>query len=280
MHTFKRLLPLLATLYTYPGHASPWPWAAGMTVQCNNGAPNCNTELTYSWSGVTMVDAPDNTPSSYRSTEVRIYGIHCSRGSVAGEFGYCVFTSPASEYGHAPALTGPCSTTTPDGWELTPGSTCELQTGPVPSRHTGAYIGAECAVYAKGPTGVVSSVSTPWGSLSAEQVANSYSAYCSKPPLPNQECRISLPADGVIDHGIMPPNGSGTRIIRADVTCGDDALVSVMGGGVVELGPGVTSRVSAGPVMAGSSDIMSVLTLTDAEPGPHSGILIVTVSPR
>lgn len=280
MHHPLRLLPLLATLFVANSPAGPWPWAAGMTVVCPQGASNCNRLPIYSWSGVTMVDAPDNHPSSYQSTKVRIFGVHCQTGAAAGDFDGCWFTSPSSIYGHAPALTGLCETTTAAGWELSTGSTCDLQTGPVQSLHAGAFIGAECAVYGKGPEGVVYSVSTPWGSVTPDQVANLYSTYCTKPPLPNQECRISLPDDGVIDHGIMPPNGSDTRTIRADITCGDNALVSVMGGGGVDLGPGVTSRVSAGPVMAGSSDIMSVLTLTDAEPGPHSGVLIVTVSPR
>lgn len=262
-------------------HSALWPWADGMRAACKNGASNCFNPVSYSWSGVLMVDAPDNRPPLTPSTDVKLYGVHCGAGSRPGEFRNCNFSYPASDWGHAPALTGTCSTVTETGWELTAQSTCSIQTGWFDPLHSGAYLGAECAVFAKGPTGVTSgAVSTPWGAVTAEQVANSYSVYCSKAPPPLQECRINMPNDGVIDHGSMPPSGTDTRQISADVACGDDAIISVMGGGVVDLGGGVTSLVSASSVVGGSANIVSVLTLTNAEPGPRSGVLVVTVSPR
>ncbi len=264
-----------------PAHSALWPWADGMRAMCKNGASNCSSGIDYYWAGVIMVDAPDNRPPLTPSTDVRLYGIHCSQGSRSGEFRDCNFSYPASTYGHAPALTGPCSTVTGTGWELTAQSTCSIKTGWFNSGHSGSSLGAECAIFAKGPTGVITgAVSTPWGAVTPEQVANSYSTYCSKAPMPLQECRIFMPDDGVIDHGTMPPSGTDTRQIIADVACGDDVIISVMGGGVVDLGGGVTSQVSASSVVGGLAKIVSVLTLTNAEPGPRSGVLVVTVSPR
>ena len=269
---------LIAT--TLPTHASPWPWADGMTIVCNDGSSNCFNNLTYSWTGVKMVDAPSNVHSPYSTTSVYLYGVHCDRGARPGEFSHCVFTEP-NVGNHAPALLGVCETTTPNGWELTPSSTCSIRTGPFAAGHAGAYIGAECALFAKGPrTGNPRSVSTPWGDVIAETVANTYSTYCSKAPPPNQECHITLPNDGVINHGTLPPTGSDTRQIRADVACGDNAIISIAGGGELDLGDGVRSRVSVSPVVGGSANIVSVLTLTNAKPGPRSGVLVVNVSPQ
>lgn len=281
---------MIRTLYLYaiimafaplcsPALAAKWPWADGMTARCPSGAANCNSNPVYSWSGVLMVDAPEGLPSN-KGTRVLIYGVHCSSGNRPGNFTGCNFSNPASQYGHAPAQVGKCETKTASSWELTDDSICGLRPGEVQSLHIGAYLGAECAIFAKGNTGVQTVVSTPWGDVTAEQVANTYSAYCTKAPPPQQECRIDLPDGGVIDHGTMPPTGTDTHKITATLECGGDEVLTVMGNGEVDLGKGVKSRVSAGGVSHGTADIVSNLTLFNAEPGPHSGVLVVTVSPR
>lgn len=282
---------MIRTLYLYaiilacaslcsPALAVKWPWADGMTARCLNGAANCDRHVEYSWSGVIMVDAPEGA-SNDKTTQVHLYGVHCDKGDRPGNFRDCTFSYPALKYGHAPAQVGKCETKTASSWELTDDSICELQPGPVDPLHVGAFLGAECAVFAKGASGLVtSSVSTPWGNVTAEQVANMYSTYCRKAPPSQQECRIDLPDGGVIDHGTMPPTGTDTRKITATIECGGDEVLIVMGNGEVDLGRGIKSRLSAGRVTHGTADIVSVLTLVNAEPGPHSGVLVATVSPR
>lgn len=238
------------------------------------GKYECSASVQYSADGVVMVDITPVAPPVGYERKLVAYGIHCANGDGPSrqEFTGCSFSMAQ----HAPGLAGECSLAGVYSWELTPRSTCSIF--PNWGNHTGAGVGGECVLFAQkgqdvgGPT-----LHTIYGTVNANVLANSGDSFCQKPLPPSVECSLDLPA--VIDHGSVSTSAVSTASIEGRVACGSRPVVSIVGGGQLDMGPGLSSSLSPTMVGDGVLRITSSLRAVNADPGAHQASAIVRVSP-
>jgi hypothetical protein len=163
-------------------------------------------------------------------------------------------------------------------WVFNSSSKCAIAAGDFGS-HGGSGVGGECILFGLGSGIPPLKIYTPYGELTADVVANSGNTYCVKPLPPTTVCDISLPSDGIIDHGTMEPNSIDVRKIYADVDCGVNPQMTTLLGNDVTLGPGVSTKLSFDPVKRGVYAVTSTMKTTNATPDSYQATAIIAVSP-
>ncbi|MDT3253743.1 hypothetical protein QZQ97_22785 [Serratia sp. root2] len=118
---------------------------------------------------------------------------------------------------------------------------------------------------------------TIYGTLTPDMIANAGNTFCQKPPPPGQTCAITVPS--VIDHELIKTTDHSVVAIDGTVNCGAAPLLEIIGGGKINLAPGLYTLIT--PEMIGEDRIRltSTLTAIKAEPGDYAGIAIVIASP-
>lgn len=218
------------------------------------------------------IGTPVGPPPSTGRLSIAAVGVHCTSGGNGQPFTGCGWTGEG-DISHAPT-TSNCTLSSTTGWDLTANSTCNISS--TWGAHGGAGPGGECVMFGQQINS--RSLSTPWGVLDPEVVANSGNRFCIKPLPPATVCSVILPT--VIDHGILQPGTAAVKSIDGVVDCGLDPVVSVVGLTEVTMGPGVVTNIT--PVMVSSTAmrIQSALTVApSALAGEYSASVIVAVSP-
>lgn len=237
----------------------------------------CSTSVFYSADGTTLVDIePQSNPNFNLGTTLRAYAVHCNAGTTHPSdqrrpFSGCQFRSDF----HSPQLSN-CHLKSQYTWDLTPDSTCGITTtwGP----HDGAGPGGECVVFAQSTADLVTGgLRTIYGLVTAEQVANSGTSICQKPLPPSVTCDVLLPA--TIDHGTVGPDSSSSISVSGQVSCGDNPRIGFLGGGRLNLAPGVTTVLTARSIGPDQIQITSDLVTQGGATGDHSASTVIIVSP-
>lgn len=280
---YKLLCCLVCLFLCASADAVKWPTVEGLRItRCQSGnwqgtVGHCSQEVYYQASGTTvMVDAPNRSDSGLDKKEVELFGIHCYN-SLNGRFYSCNWNR---DYVHTPLsmIGSKCETTSGGSWVLTSASTCRYNSrefGP----HYGAGPGGECMMFGKSYSAEPTTISTPWGDLSAETVANSGSAYCIKPVVPSVKCEISVPGDGVLHHTKITPSQSDVLTLSGELNCGGKPKVTIVGGGNLILGKGVTVDLSVSEIQATRFTLTSSLRTNNAEPGEYRTAVVLVASP-
>lgn len=236
----------------------------------------------YQTSGSMMVSAPERSdPGLFKTVDVVPWGIHCNEGDKPSNFNHCSWSRPSND--HSPKRIGYCETIRIGSWILTDRSTCTVSTS-VFGPHNGAGPGAECVVFGKGPenesTLSTNVISTPWGDLSALQVATSGNSYCTKPAPPKTVCSVMIANDGVINHGTVAPTSTSIQTLAGNIDCGGTPSLHIIGGEQVDLGGGVKATLSLQDVSSSGFTLHSVVRAVNAIPGPHKAAALLVVSPQ
>lgn len=252
-------------------------------TSCKRGAipggpiMECAGDVLYGADGTTLVDiVPLGNPNRFLGTTLRAYAVHCSEGTThpsdtRRSFTRCNFRSDF----HAPQLSN-CHLVSEWGWDLTPDSTCSLTTNWGP--HDGAGPGGECVVFVQSTSDLVTgTLYTIYGIVTAEQIANSGSLFCQKPLPPSVTCDVLLPA--TIDHGTVGPDSSSSISVSGQVSCGDNPSIGILGGGRLNLAPGVTTVLTARSIGPDQIQITSDLVTQGGAIGDHSASTVIIVSP-
>lgn len=276
---YKYCLLIVISVYVPYTGATPWPYINNpRIISCTpNSVDPCGL-VEYASDGVVFADiSPVGKPDPLGSLEIQAHGLHCDLGSsVTGvPFSSCVWVKGRANSRHRPTMVGKCRLANRDSWELTPDSTCYI--GPWEA-HNGAGPGGECVIFTQMTAkSTLTALLTPYGVLDPVTVANSGNRFCQKALPPAVRCDLEMPDS--IDHGSLPTTGTGSVTVFGSVNCGNGPVVAIVGGGEIELGDGVKSRISASTVSANSVSLTSDLTVTDAAPGEYRGVIIVRVSP-
>lgn len=291
----KRFLLLLIVLTGWVGinaaQASPWPRYSFRISICLNPGSGC-TQVQYQNPEVSWQNIPETLKSAVSTTQLTMFGIHCGYGG-KGNFVGCVFypttADNTSDNGkHAPGLVNEtlCQTTKADNWVLANQRACEPKS-PWFGYHGGAKPGAECALLGKNiggypsSTSPVDSIDTPFGILSASQVANSGNAYCNKADtVPPEPCDITIQNGGLLDHGVQAPTSTSERTLDVTIACGANPNIKILEP-IINLNDNrIQSKLTL--TRNGSSSaylLKSVLTSTNAAAGSYSGSTVVIVAP-
>lgn len=252
-----------------------WPILTSLEIsRCSDQACTSGVYYKPGPSGLSFV--PEQIPAYGVSLNVVPYGIHCSVGTAQGKFSSCVWFI---EQGHAPKLTGFCQRLKVDSWSLNADSTCTVAQSEY-GAHIGAGPGAECVVFGLSGRSGTGAIITPWGELSASEVANSGDRYCLKPLPPSARCELSLSDDGVIDHSEVAPNAVDSRTTTLFTNCGASPKVYLGGGNKITLGTGVTADITAFSPNKDATYIISKLRTVNAKPGVYRATFVVIVSPN
>lgn len=258
--------------------ASPWPYYSFEIIGCI-GNQDCTSFVSYGNAKTYWRDIPDTLKSTELMTRLTLLGVHCSKGDKPGEFSACEWGTT----GHAPLLVNRanCKTTEDDNWILASPEACEVLPN-ISGTHSGSGPGAECAVLAKTsvPTSQHNSgaVDTPFGLLTAKQVANSRDLYCIKAQKPSLDCNINIPNGGILDHGTQAPNSTSERTLDVEIDCGDDPVITMTDDTVPMDNNRIQSKLSLTP--NGPRYLLkSVLTAINATAGNHTGSSVIVVSP-
>lgn len=272
-------LIILLGVFATESNATPWPYVNNPRITaCGNSVTEgaCAQRVEYASDGVIFYDiVPSVPPAQNLGTRIGAFGMHCATGSsLEGRpFAGCFWVRPHTR--HNPVMVGKCELKNRDSWELTADSTCTTGAW---GRHSGAGPGGECVIFAQdGPASGVTTLYTPFGVLDADTVANSGNRFCQKALPPGVTCDLIMPES--IDHGSMPTRGNGSVTVRGSVDCGTNPVVTIVGGGEVDVGVGVKSRISTRLLSDTTVALTSDLTVTDAAPGEYRGAFVVRVSP-
>lgn len=270
------LLALILLVVSLPGVGVLHPVIDNPRIEsCGNWI--CQRTVAYQADGSSFIDiVPLGNPDPNGTTVLRAIGVHCGEGAsyppaFVSRFAFCDFR--VNE--HAPLVTN-CNLVSTDGWELTPDSTCGITTSW--GAHTGAGPGGECIFFVQsGPSSVTGPLHTIYGVVTAADVANSGNAFCQKPLPPDVTCDVLLPA--TIDHGTVGPDSSSSISISGQVSCGDNPVITVSGGGRLDLAPGVTTVITARSIGPDQIQITSDLVTLGGATGDHSASTVIIVSP-
>lgn len=280
-----RLLLALLIATTPPTiTAAQWPVLnSPRMVSCgDSGGANspCDIGQTYENNGVIFIDVGRGvgTPSSGPnvSTGVRPAGVRCAGGNAMT--GRLPFTSCFFRYENynRPQPTGKCELKNMDSWELTADSTCDVVRAW--GGQQGAGPGAECIVFTNTTNSSQrSAVNTPWGVLSAEQVANSGGQYCNKSLPPNVTCELRLPS--LIDHGDVRVGELSKREDEGSIECGSSPKIDLLVNGDRDSG-GVRITATASVINKTTVRITSEISVgSNAVTGVHSATYVFVASP-
>ncbi|CAI1835388.1 Uncharacterised protein [Serratia fonticola] len=280
----KPLVPLcfITLLVATGSHAVLHPGLVSPKISsCKRGGQGaCSDEVWYTAAGTQLVDIAEvGKPHPDGGLRLSFIGLHCRYGSAltGKRFRECTFNK---EGWHSPTLHAACSLKSIDSWELANPSTCSavnLSWGP----HSGAGPGGECVLVVQDTRAGIAwspaSAYTIYGLLSPDVVANSGSTFCQKPLPPNVLCDIALPQ--TLDHGEINTNSHSVVSVYGNVDCGGQPKLTIMGGGKLHLGPGLSTVVTAQMDGASRVRLTSTLDAINAESGEHSGAVVVLVSP-
>ncbi|CAM3830058.1 hypothetical protein SESI111939_02925 [Serratia silvae] len=284
---YKLLCCLVCLFLCASAHAVKWPTVEGLRItKCqtswNEQVTHCSQNVWYQASGRTiMVEAPDRSDPGVNDTRVQLFGIYCGNGGgrEGRPFTYCYWSTDYLDAPNVP-FSVKCETTSSSSWVLTSASTCSYSSN-VYGPHYGAGPGGECLMFGKAssPGSRHTTISTPWGDLSALTVANSGNTYCMKPVAPDIECEISIPGDGVLHHTNIKPSQSDVLTLSGELNCGGKPKVTIVGGGNLILGKGVTVDLSVSEIQATRFTLTSSLRTNNAEPGEYRTAVVLVASP-
>lgn len=273
--TMKFKLLALIGMWVYDAHAIRWPSVSEPAITgCYNPNSGCSTNVSYNHNGTVFLEQPELIkPPSGKTLIVRAYGVHCDIGSklpgYESTFQRCSWDSA----NHSPTTTN-CSRISDTSWELTPSSTCT--TSLTWGTHSGAGPGGECVLFGT-MVGLV--LYTPMGIMYAEQVANNGNRFCVKPLPPATKCDLQL-NDTILDHGMLPPDGSSTASVTGSIECGQKPVVEFVGGADFTIAPGVNGSLNANvDATLNKVTINSRVTTVNASGGNYSASKVITVSP-
>lgn len=282
---YKLLCCLVCLFLCASAHAVKWPTVEGLRItKCQTSwdekVTHCSQNVYFQASGgPVMVEAPNRSDPGVITTKVRLFGINCGIGDPQkGQPFHSCFWSTNYENSPNIPIGVKCETTSSRSWELTSTSTCRYDTneyGP----HYGAGPGGECLVFGKSNIQEPATISTPWGDLTALTVANSGNTYCIKPVAPDITCEISIPGDGVLHHTKITPSQSDVLTLSGALNCGGKPKVTIVGGGNLILGKGVTIDLSVSEVQATRFTLTSSLRTNNAEPGEYRTAVVLVASP-
>lgn len=274
----KYKLMLLMGMWAYDVQAIRWPSISDPEiVSCRNANTTCESLVDYKHSGTVFLEQPELIkPPNVTSLNIRAYGIHCTYGSklpgYESPFRECGWDK-STVMGHAPD-TRNCTRESTASWELSPSSACT--TSLTWGGHSGAGPGGECVLFG---IMVGNMLHTPMGEMDATTVANSGNRFCVKPLPPATKCDLQL-NDTVLDHGVLPPNGSSTASVTGVIECGQKPVVEFVGGADFMIAPGVNASLDANVDTASNKiKINSRLTTASASGGDYSVSKVITVSP-
>ncbi len=277
MTPVNTILIVISIILSLPSYATLHPVLVDPKIKsCSTNA--CIAGVVYQWGPAVLVDLPEEgKPDSWLGTELAAYGMHCNYGSMLSgvPFSGCTFTR---RVGHNPTLLN-CRLKNTESWALTPDSTCSTRDdGPGNDAHSGAGPGGECVLFVQaGNPNTTGSLATIHGRLEPNTVANSGNRFCQKPIPPAITCDLSLPA--LIDHGVVGPNSHSTVSVDGDLACGDNPVVTITSGAVLNLAPGVTTKLTTHLISTNRIRLTSDLRTTAGTPGAHSASVVVLVSP-
>lgn len=202
---------------------------------------------------------------------LQMAGIHCEFGGNGKEFTWCTWTG--SRGGHGPIMVN-CEFADDEHWDIRRTTGCGFTTvwGP----HTGAGPGGECAM-----AGVIlddNTLATPHGLFNALAVANSGQSVCLKAAPPLVRCEVG-PLNP-LKHGNVGPGGENDTEQSTAINCGSNPKIDILGGGDVELGPGLRAELRASLATTTRLRVTSRLRAAGAQPGFYSGSVVIAVSPN
>lgn len=241
----------------------------------------CSSNVKYSDDGVVLRDTPVLIPGPAEVKQVGIWGIHCNTGGNGAPFSGCEFRWQ-DDVAHAGMPLGLlCKTVGGGAWTLQREPYC-VRGGGETGVHAGAGPGGECRI-----AGVYEGISSqtkitmPMGTLDADTVANGgwVTPYCTKGLPPSMTCEISVPNDGVIDHGVMERTGTTERHTPFSVNCGGSVKLSVLPDSLLEPAPGVVMELSASLTDSMNGVLDTRVTTNAAKAGDYQGIWSIIVGP-
>jgi len=255
-----------------PARALLWPVTTDVHITgCKDTWQQaCSQEVYYSGKIMFMEQGKPTAPRPPLSAGVMIVGIHCEAGGNGVPFRQCSWSDNLS---HRPELSYGCKFVDDEHWDIKDTSQCSFGTtwGP----HGGAGPGGECVMI-----GTMSQSSvllyTPWGALHALDVANSGARNCAQPLAPQEGCSVGTLQTLV--HGALGPTDNDIRTTYTNVSCGLSPKVTIVGGSTLNLGPGVSTTLTA-KIEEQRLAVRSDLTITGAKPGAYSGNAVIMVSP-
>lgn len=262
-----------------PAQASPWPYYSFEITRCTNSS--CKGVF-YNNQETAWRNIPENLRSSVQTKQLTIWGVHCTYGTRPGNFSSCDFSEP--ERLHTAPLVNPsrCQTTAADNWVIADTAACTA-VYTFNGLHTGSLPGAECGVLGKSTVPVTTtSIDTPFGVLTAEMVANSRDMYCGKPLTPPAKCEITIPNDGLLDHGIQSPSSQSERTLEVMIQCGSNPVLTIADPMLKMDWNRIQSNLSLTPPRSpgGNYLLRSVLKTTNATAGEHSAATVIVVTPN
>jgi hypothetical protein len=113
--------------------------------------------------------------------------------------------------------------------------------------------------------------------MDPDMLANSGGSFCQKPLPPGVVCDIVLPP--TLDHGVVGADVHSVMALEGTVNCGVKPAITVLGGGKIQLAPGVTTELTTQLVGTDRVRLTSTLDAINAEPGDHSGSVVVIATP-
>ncbi|MBD8107916.1 hypothetical protein [Erwinia persicina] len=83
-----------------------------------------------------------------------------------------------------------------------------------------------------------------------------------------------------LSHGNVLPNSTSSVTIRGTIDCGSTPKVTIVGGGDLELAPGIKTHLDAAAVTEKEIVVSSEMTTYGAMPGQYEGNAIIVVDPQ
>lgn len=201
----------------------------------------------------------------------RAYSVTCKEGSQWDSFKGCSWTGRAPTHPNCRFARSGTAMVDAYDWDLGPECVSGWSTTYGP--HSGAGPGFECLVVGILHGGVLY---TPWGVLSAQQMANSNSHFCMRPKTwPMDKCTMKPLQDFTFTLGTTGADRGGYTV---GVDCKSSFKVRVEGGDTFTLGPGVTGNLS----FQNMWDRMYVSARVEAEnakPGTYRASKVIVLEP-
>ena len=269
------LIALSLLLYfsaSTPARAIIWPTIDDIRItECELGPEGpCSNSLYYSGKVEMREQGEPSVPVRPAKSRLEIVGIHCYYGGNGKPLRTCSWWNIPS---HHPMMITPCNFADDLHWDIKDATQCTFETrwGP----HTGAGPGGECVMAGVLPQGK-GLLYTPWGALDATVVANTGARNCAQPMAPEEGCSVGTLQSLI--HGALGPTANDIRTTYTSVSCGLSPKVTIVGGSTLNLGPGVSTTLTA-KIEEQRLAVRSDLTITGAKPGSYSGQAIIMVSP-
>ncbi|WP_299998422.1 hypothetical protein [uncultured Cedecea sp.] len=290
----KRFFLLLLIVIGWGGspatQASRWPYYSMEIISCKD-APACRDGVSYGNAQTHWISISDTLKSTVLTTTLVLSGLHCAKGNAVLGIPYsgCVFIRSYGNNSHADphvstfVNSDACVTTAPDNFKLKDPSACAVMPNGFDqySFHGGAAgPGAECMVAGKvTPYGNHIAIETPFGLLTADQVANSRGQFCSAGIPPPADCTINVVNGGVLDHGTQAPNSISERSLDFSIACGGNPTITIVDPDISLDDNHIHANLSYSHQGGNNYLLKSVLTSTNATAGSYSGSTVITVSP-